>query len=286
MRLIPMTASAALATAALVLAACAGTNPARRSDAVVRPPPVDWTALPDIPDWSEWVKAVRAMEDPAGRGEALLELLEAALAGTGREIHVAGTHSPEAVHPDDYRPVPALNFDVKLNQKTSRKFTVRTKTRSLKNNAGYYFTHNLVPYVVLGPASIDARDPDLLRMYVDHELYHAEHHVGDRRPLVDRELEAWTRQFRHWFYKIHALRQRWGPLVQYYERAGEEEQGKALAALLDYYRRPPTQPPAQYVPVSQVADAQAEFEKWLQRRTADDNTKSTKLIKALAAHLD
>jgi hypothetical protein len=245
------------------------------------PKAVNWTKLPAIPEWSERVKTAKVLVDSEARRDSLFGLTEDALRGTGISLFLAGTSSPTAIRPEDFKPVPALNFDVRLNQKSSMKFTATTKTRSLKNDAGYYFTSGGIPYVVLGPYSIDVRDPDLLRMYAEHELYHAHHHVGDRRPLTDRELETWTMQFRHWFFKIRQYRQRWVPLIAYYERASTDAQQRALARLEEYYRNPP----ADRVPSTEVATEQRAFLAWLDRRIHDAHTNSSKLIQALQRDL-
>jgi DsbC/DsbD-like thiol-disulfide interchange protein len=261
-------------TVAFTLCACATQRASRLAS-------LEWTELPAIAGWSEAVDAARALPEGPERREAFVSLARTALDGTGRVLAVAGTQSKTEIVPADYVPVPALNFDVDLNRKTSRRFSAATRVRSLKQNAGYYFTEHRVPYVVLGPLSIDRRDPDFLRMYVHHELYHAEHHVGDKRPLADRELEAWTRQFRYWFFRIRRYHQAWGPMVEYYEHASARAQRKALRELTAYYRRPPRE----LVPPADVAIVQREFASWLKRRFADKRTRSMKLPHALAANL-
>ncbi|HXG55456.1 MAG TPA: hypothetical protein VNJ03_08780, partial [Vicinamibacterales bacterium] len=152
-------------------------------------------------------------------------------------------------------------------------------TRSLATNFGYYFTVKGVAYVVLGPAALDPRGPVFTRLSSGHELFHAEHHVGDPRPLEDRELETWTAMFVNYFHDIHPFRQRWAPMVSYYEQANPVEQKIALDKLVAYYRAPP----ASVETKSDSAAVGAAFTDWVARRKKDAETSSSKLVRDLEA---
>ncbi len=196
-----------------------------------------------------------------------------------RDVQPSGTKSPDQVHPDDNRPVPAVNFDVNLQKKTAYSANPEAATRSLATNFGYYFTVKGVAYVVLGPAALDPRGPVFTRLSAGHELFHAEHHVGDPRPLEDRELETWVAMFVKYFQDIHTFRQRWAPMVSYYEQANPVEQKIALAKLVAYYRAPP----ASVETKSDSAAVGAAFADWVARRKKDAETSSSKLVRDLEA---
>lgn len=242
---------------------------------------IDWTRLPAVPQWSIRVRNLGTLTDSAAKRDSMFALMRDALEGSGVALHAAGTASTTEIVPEDFRPVPVVNFDAGLNQKMSRKFNEKTVQRSLKNNSGYYFSNNSIPYLVLGPLSIKPQDPDYIRMYVDHELYHVIHHGKSDAKPADRELEAWVYQFYNWFYKLRAYRQRWDPMIDYYEDATPEAQKVAFDALIKYYN----EPPADRVRADQIAESRKEFDAWLARRKADEKTAGKKLVVALAAAL-
>lgn len=207
--------------------------------------------------WRERVAEARALEDLTQKKEAMLLLVREAL--NPREVKLSGELHPEQVHPVDNLPAPVVNFDLRLNQKSSAQPRSGAATRSLENNFGYYFSHQGVGYVVLGPAALDPRSPLLTRMAAEHELFHAEHHVGDPRPSPDRELEAWTSIFVRFFHDVHQFRQQWRPMLNYYDDASEVEKTAAVQRLISFYRNAPT--PAG----GTAAEVRAAFEQWLAR---------------------
>ena len=205
-------------------------------------------------DWRARVTQARAIEDPSLRAQAMLELLRAAL--PDREFRLSGEKHADAVHPEDNVPAPVVNFDPRLNQKTSARPRSGAATRSLQNNFGYYFSVSGVPYVVVGPAALDPRGPVFTQLAVEHEMYHADNHPGDQRSLQDRELETWSHMFVRYFGDIHQFRQRWAPMFAYYRNASPEERKLAVDRLAGYYQ-------------SASADVRTAFQEWLTRRKAD-----------------
>jgi hypothetical protein len=244
--------------AVALLSACASTA------TTSAPEPATVVAATPVADWRTRVTAAKALEDSAERAEAMLALLAEAL--PGREVRLSGSTHTDAVHPDDNVPAPIVNFDPHMNQKTSA-VTKTGTSRSLQNNFGYYFSRNGVPYVVLGPAALDPRSPVLTELAAEHELFHATHHVGDSRPLTDRELETWTQMFVRYFPAVHQFRNRWAPMLNYYENASEGERARAIERLADYYRKEPS------------SEVRAAFDEWLTRRKTD--TKASLLIRDL-----
>lgn len=242
---------------------------------------IDWTRLPAVPRWTIRVRTLGTLTDSAAKRDSMLALMRDALQGSGVTVHAAGTASLSEIVPEDFRPVPVINFDAGLNQKMSRKLSEKTVQRALKRNSGYFFSHQSVPFLVLGPLSIKQQDPDYIRMYVDHELYHVINHSKSGAKPADRELEAWVYQFSNWFYKLRAYQQRWDPLIDYYEDATPEAQKTALDALVKYYN----EPPANRVTVDQIPEARKAFDAWLARRKADEKTAGKKLVIVLAAVL-
>lgn len=212
----------------------------------------------EVPEWRTKVTEAKALDDPAKRNEAMLALLNEAL--WPREVRLSGTSDAEHVHPDDNQPAPIVNFDPRLNQKQSARPRSGGSTRSLENNAGYYFSVSGVGYVVLGPAALDPRSPAFTVLITEHELFHAQNHVGDPRPLIDRELETWSTMFVRYFDVIHPFKQRWAPMVRYYDDADPGEQAAAVARLVDYYHAPGTTP-----------EERKAFDEWLERRKKQEN---------------
>ncbi|HXH06539.1 MAG TPA: hypothetical protein VNI83_08105 [Vicinamibacterales bacterium] len=214
--------------------------------------------------------AARSIEDEAQRRDAFIELVREAL-GT-QDVRPSGTAYPNEVHPADNQPAPVVNFDIRLNQKSSARRRDGGPVRSLERNFGYYFSVGGKGYVVLGPAALDPRSPVFTRMAAEHELFHAQHHVGDPRPLAERELEAWTHVFITFFHDVYSFRQRWAPLVGYYEEAGPAARKAALEALAAYYRTPPSTDGG-------TANAiRTAFEEWLARRKKDPATADAGLV--------
>lgn len=209
---------------------------------------------PDPFEWRKKVTDAKSLEDPQPRSEAMAALVREAL--PGREVRLSGVNHPSQVHPSDNEPAPIINFDPRLNQKTSAQGRPGTSTRSLQNNFGYYFSFRDAGYVVLGPAALDPRSPVFTRLAAEHELFHAENHVGDPRSHADRELETWTRMFVTYFREVYRFKQRWAPMLRYYDEAGADERLAAIDRLAAYHRKA-------------EATVRAAFEEWLARRKTD-----------------
>lgn len=222
---------------------------------------------PALLEWRRKVTEARLIADEALRAEAMLALLREAL--DPLEVRLSSGEHTEAVHPDDNVPAPVVNFDPRLNQKTSARRRSGAPTRSLQNNFGYYFSVSGVGYLVLGPAALDPKSPMLTRLAAEHELYHAMNHPGDPRSLDDRELETWTEMFVSFFHRVHQFRRAWRPMLRYYERASPEEREAAIERMAAFYARPPAAPDGS----STAEEVRLAFDEWLARRK-NDNTES------------
>jgi hypothetical protein len=214
-------------------------------------------------EWRKKVTDAKALDEPQ-RSEAMLALVREAL--QPREVRLAGTTHTDQVHPDDNEPAPIVNFDPRLNQKTSAEPRSGAATRSLQNNFGYYFSFQSKGYVVLGPAALDPRSPMFTRLAAEHELFHAENHVGDPRSHADRELETWTQMLVTFFADVHQFKQQWGPMFSYYEEATADAQKAAIDRLVAYHE-------------AAGAEVRTAFDEWLARRKADKS--SSKLVNDL-----
>ena len=207
---------------------------------------------PDPLEWRKKVTDAKGLEDPAQKSEAMLVLVREAL--PGRDVRLSGVNHTKEVHPDDNEPAPVINFDPRLNQKTSVQLRPGSRT-SLQNNFGYYFSFRGNGYMVLGPAALDPRSPVFTRLAAEHELFHALNHIGDPRPLADRELETWTQMFATFFHQVYQFKQQWAPMLRYYEEAATEEQKAAIDRLVAYYD-------------AAESDVRVAFQQWLARRKA------------------
>lgn len=207
--------------------------------------------------WGDRVTAAKAIPEESQRNQAMLKLIREALAP--HEVQLSGASNPTNVDPADNLPAPVINFDPKLNDKQSAVPRSGGATRSLKNNSGYYFSKEGKGYVVIGPAALDRRDAVFTQLAAEHELYHAMNHVGDSRPLNDRELETWSKMFVAFFPRMHQHRQQWAPMLSYYNDAGDQERAAAMERLVSFYQ-------------SADATIRAAFEDWLTRRRADHAT--------------
>lgn len=228
---------------------------------LVHPAAAQEDAVPALMQWRTKVTAAKGLDDEAQKREAMLALVREAL--VGREVRPAGSTHHDQVHPDDNQPAPIVNFDHRLNQKTSARARQDTPTRSLQGNFGYYFSFRGAGYVVIGPAALDPRSPVFTRMAAEHELFHAQKHVGDSRPLAARELETWTQMFVTYFHDVHQFNQRWAPMLAYYDDTEPGERAKAIARLAAYYRTPPLDDAAAKEKVRTA------FAEWLARRKKD-----------------
>jgi Domain of unknown function (DUF4157) len=236
------------------------------------------TAECSVPDRETWTRDVDAAAGLQGdqRRDTMATLLQRALCDTGRRVAVAGGGHADRVHPDDYEKLPVINFDVRLNQKQSR-----DGSRTLSRNHGYSFDRGDDKYVVLGPKAVDNRSPTHVHMYLDHELYHTEHHLGGQAPArsdADEELETYTVDFRNYFHQLRSFRTQWGPLIEYYEEAGSDAQARSLTQLVDYYNNPP-------VPEPERESVRRSFAQWLRRRLGSDEHRDKRLIQDLESRL-
>lgn len=196
-------------------------------------------------EWRRKVTEAKALQDEVQKRDAMLALVREAL--PSHEVRLSGTNN---------QPAPIVNFDERLEK------------------TGTYFLAQGTPYVVLGPRALDPRSPVFTRMIAEHELFHARRHVGDPRPLADRELETWTHVFVTYFHEVHPFKQRWAPLVSNYEEADPGERKAALDKLVNYYRTPP----AAAGDEAGKADVRVAFEQWLGRRRKDPGTGLSKLV--------
>jgi hypothetical protein len=217
--------------------------------------------------WRERVRAARAETDPGARRQALIALVREALAGF--TIHIAPpTPTSGPVRPDQYQPAPAINFDFYLEQKEH--WPGAGRQGQLGPRTGYFFSTGGRAYAIIGPRASEESTPILTRMHADHELFHAQHHVGSQAPFNDRELEAWTNDFVNYFHQVYRARKSWRPLIQYYEGASVEARERALRRLVDYFN-------------GQPANIQQEILAWLRRRQRDMADKL--LVQHLAARI-
>ena len=215
-------------------------------------------------DWRARVTAARALDDLSLKKEAMLLLIREAL--SPNQVELSGELHPDQVHPSDNKPAPIFNFDFRLNQKTSAQARSGVAPRSLQNNFGYYFSYQGVGYVVLGPVALDPRGPVFTRLAAEHEMFHADHHVGDPRAGSDRELETWTTMFAKFFPDVHQFKQHWRPMLSYYDDATPKERVAAVQRLFQYRATAP-------------AEMRAAFDEWLVRRKAD--TPQSKFVEDL-----
>ncbi|HEU4747632.1 MAG TPA: redoxin family protein [Gemmatimonadaceae bacterium] len=240
--------------------------------------PSDFPSIEQTLDWRRKVYDARALRTGPEYNEAMAALVRESLAGSGITIHLATNNSPGQVSVVDLKPTPVVNFDPHLNSKQSAQLSASTVPRSLENNGGYYFTRDRVPYLVIGPKAVDARSPIFIREYVEHELYHAEHHVGDRRPQSERELEAWVHGFQRYFHRLYPYRMAWGPMLTYYDQSGPAARQTALDSMLAYFNGSEA---SSFVPAHCADTVKAEFKAWVEQRLRDNRTASSRLIKDL-----
>jgi uncharacterized protein DUF4157 len=230
---------------------------------------------PNPATWSREVEDAGRLQG-ATRVDTMATLLQRALCDTGRQVAVAGGSHTDRVHPDDYEKAPVVNFDIGLNDKKGW-----VGDRKLSINYGYSFNRGPDEYVVLGAKSVDARSPVLSKMYMEHELFHTEHHLGaegSRTPDADQELEAWTADFLRYFHQLRSSRMQWAPLVGYYEQASEGARSRTLEQLMAYYTNPP-------VPESEREQIRRSFASWLRRRLRSDEHRDARLIQDLESRL-
>jgi hypothetical protein len=177
--------------------------------------------------WDDRARDAEAETDLAKKSAALTALATEAL-GTGYTVHEAGTSSPGKLDAADYQAAPTVNVDVRLNSKN------KTNGRPVGTVAGHTFgLGGATQYAILGPLAVRSGKRADVRLYADHELYHANHPAAG-------ELEAWTDTFVHHF--IATFGNQWAPLIQYYEAETADAKGafpqrEATVRDLDAYYR-------------------------------------------------
>lgn len=242
-------------------------------------PSNDTAPARDPADWGDDVRAAQQIQDEARRAQAMLALVQRAL-GAQTRVQLAGNTHPAQVHPDDCQPLPVVNFDIRLNDKSS--YSSQGRGYSLRRNYGYSFRTGGSTYSVIGPNALDPRSPLFTRMSVEHELYLGTawlNRTGRADPnRSNQELDLWVHDFRNYFHQLYSFGQQWLPLVQYYESADATPRQAALQQLLDYYNHPP-------VPANEQARIRDAFARWLRRRLGDAATASLRLIQDLEAQL-
>jgi hypothetical protein len=262
--------TAVLPFVALLLGACAGAQmpsaaaPAAAADVKC---PVGYPDSAQLAHWKERVEAAQAMTDSIQKRDAMVELVREAL-GPDVDVRLAGNVSPMLPHPDDYVPFPAVNFDMNLGDKRD-------------SSTAYYFSVGGTAYVILGPGALHIRGPITTQHNAAHENYHARHHIGDSRPMLDRELEVWTHVFTTTFHHDYPYRMLWNPLISSYEGASPAEQQITLHTLLNYYNSPPQA----VINPACVPDLRSEFAGWVSRRINDERTVWKKLVNDLNEEL-
>ncbi len=198
-------------------------------------------------EWRRGVHAAEEMNDETAKRNAMVTLVRQALCPLNIEVAVAGNSSPDKVHPEDYRPVPIINFDINLNRKQSWPSRPAAPTRFLTTNYGYFFTRGSAVYAIIGPNSLNPQSPAYTRMAAEHELFHAQRHARRTEGDVEPELEAWTHDFVNYFHQLGRkvppgvyLGASWTPLLEYYKRTSDEDARRtALEQLVNYYNNPP-----------------------------------------------
>jgi hypothetical protein len=251
-------------------------RPAERSGAGIQLQPEAEKPAAPAPTWEQQINAAKAEADQTKKLAAMVQLVKQAV-GAGTTVHTVPLS--KTLDPAELKVAPVVNFDLNLNQKQSWPATKGAPTRQLSKNYGYAFNKGADMYIVLGPNALDARSPIFTEMYVQHELFHAAHHLTSKpakgqpaKSDADEELEAWTNDFTNYFERLFQFRQQWAPLLDYYEKATAAARKTSLASIVAFYR---------------AADPkiQGAVERWLKRRQADPNHASLTLVKDLAAAL-
>lgn len=215
--------------------------------------------------WRSDVNAAQAMSNTDDKRDAMASLTQQAVCSLNIQVAVAGESHKSKVHPDDYKQAPVLNFDVRLNSKARW-----TSDRKLTDNAGFFFSRGRdEAYAIVGPIALRPTSPEYTRRTAEHELFHARRHAGSQEASDDHELETWAEDFVRYFHRLgrwtrsgHYLGAGWGPLLQYYEGAGEAARSQALQRIVDYYNDPP-------VSESEKESVRQAFRGWFQRRRGD-----------------
>jgi hypothetical protein len=210
--------------------------------------------------WRAAVEAAQALSG-AARATALTQLAQQAVADLGITVRAAGTTHADAVHPDDYAPIPVLNFDAALNGK-NRWRPGRRDAVPVGSNAGYNFRAGDRRFAMIGPNAINPNTWLTTRQFAQHELALVVADQPAGRTADDLELARWTEDFRGYFHQYLALpipqRPSWQPLIGYYDRAAPEVRQAALRRLVDYYNNPPVSGP-------EADRVRRQFRSWMRR---------------------
>jgi thiol-disulfide isomerase/thioredoxin len=261
--LAPLPGKQATVAAAATAAPSAATTPTvTLTDASC---PVGFPSTAGIASWKSRVEAAQKTMDLDARRDSMIVLVREIL---GPEVVVlpARNSVPNQPHPADYSPYPVVNFDLRLGDKRDA-------------STSYYFNSGGQTYVVVGPGSLNAANPARLMQNANHEIYHAIHHVGDPRPVLDREVEVWSHLFTTQFHTTYPYKQIWAPLLSSYEGASPAERRIVLHKLVNYYNSPP-------VGAGCVADFRTAFTEWWERRVRDTRNLNQRLVKDLQAALN
>jgi hypothetical protein len=205
----------------------------------------------------DWRKSVRDAPDE----EARLGLIQGRLCHS--TVRMAGTNCPTQEFPDDYAAVPTINYDPDLNRKTKYAATRKCDGSgrgggSLGANAGHAFTATdpggteQKKYIVLGPRVLD-RGPLEPKRVAEHELFHAEYHLGDSKPDRDlQEIEAYVQDFKKYFARMGSMKRGpqlpdgsqpdiyfgadWSNLENHYRKVSKKDRQPHLEILAKYYK--------------------------------------------------
>ena len=179
-------------------------------------------------DWTKDVTDAKTKKD----ADAMATLVETAIASTKRKVVAAKTSPGGNINPKDYSALPVINFDINLNSKKSKPLSATGggATRSLGNNAGYWFSDAGNLYVVLGPNALNDASPLFTMMSFEHEMYHIAHHAPAAAPTTapatkspasqpgsqpasqpasrttdEEELDTWTHDFLNYFHRLRSF---------------------------------------------------------------------------------
>ncbi len=226
----------------------------------------------------QWRTAVEAAQALSGnqRSTAMTQLAQQAMCDLGISVQVAGTSHANAVHPDDYAPIPVLNFDAALNDK-SRWRTSGRDPAPVGQNAGYNFRAGDRRFAIIGPNALNSNTWLTTRQFAQHELSLVSAPQPAGRTSDDLELRTWTEDFRGYFHQYLSLpipqRPNWQRLVGYYERAAPDVRQQSLRRLVDYFNNPP-------VSGDEADKVRRQIRSWLRRMSG---TLITDLAAALPA---
>lgn len=231
--------------------------------------PTPTCAAPSAQQWTTSVAAADAIQSADRNRDAKLALVQQALCPLSLAVVSAGNRHLGAVDPEDYQPMPAINFDVNLNQKQSWPTSgMRCRntpgatgctTHLLEQNYGYNFRSGSTLYVVLGPHAIASETPAFTQRAADHERYLATTHTAQVASGArnDPELDTWVHDFIGYFHLLGFQEgtrysgSGWEPLLdRYYEGpdTSDPARTRAVDRLVAYYNNPPSSAPAAGTP--------------------------------------